>query len=143
MGRIVVGVDGSEASKRALEWAAEEARLHGASLELVFVYHPPYVSETIASPEQADEIFLRPKQDAERVLGQFAAEVRDVPVETLAVEDASPAGALVDHSRGADMLVVSARGMGAFRRLILGSVSSQLAHHAECPLVIIRGGKHG
>ena len=143
MGRIVVGVDGSEASKRALEWAAEEARLHGASLELVFVYHPPYVSETIASPEQADAIFLRPKQDAERVLAQFATEVRDVPVETLAVEDASPAGALVDHSRGADMLVVSARGMGAFRRLILGSVSSQLAHHAECPLVIIRGGKHG
>lgn len=138
MKRIVVGVDGSDESRRALQWAVEEARVHAAKLDLVYVYHPPYIPEGIHSEAQADLILHGPEREAARVLETFADEVAGVEVETHAVENSSPAHALVEHARGATMLVVSARGLGPFRRLVLGSVSQQVAHHAECPVVIIR-----
>jgi nucleotide-binding universal stress UspA family protein len=67
--------------------------------------------------------------------------VRDldgVEVQGVTVESRHPAQALVERSRGADLLVVGSRGRGGFKRLLLGSVSQQCAHHAECPVVIIR-----
>ncbi|MGH3246285.1 MAG: universal stress protein [Trebonia sp.] len=53
------------------------------------------------------------------------------------------AGTLLAAARDADLLVVGARGGGGFARLLMGSVSSQLTHHAECPVVVIRGQSHG
>lgn len=138
MGRIVVGVDGSEGSKRAVEWGAREARLHGARLELVHVYEAPFVHEPLGGAEDVELIMGRAEEMAQRTLASVAAQVEGVPVQTIPLLDSSPAHALVEHSRGADMLVVSARGLGPFRRLVLGSVSTQFAHHAEVPLVIIR-----
>ncbi|NLE98578.1 MAG: universal stress protein [Propionibacterium sp.] len=138
MDRIVVGVDGSDESKRALEWAVEETKLRDGVLDLVYVYNPPFVPEGISSPEQADLILKGPEREARRVLDLFAKEAEGVKVEQHAVENSSPAHALVEQSKDATMLVVSARGLGAFRRLVLGSVSQQIAHHAECPVVIIR-----
>lgn len=139
MGRIVVGVDGSQGSRKALEWGAEEARLHKSTLELVYVYEAPYTHEPLGRAEDVARIMDRAKDMADRVLEDFKNQVSGVQVETFALLDSSAANALVEHSRGADMLVVSARGLGPFRRLVLGSVSTQLAHHAEVPVVIIRG----
>lgn len=141
MGRIVVGIDGSQGSQKALEWGAEEARLRGATLELVYVYDVPYTHEPLGRPEDVTRIIERAQDLGERVLADFENQVSGVPVETFALLDSSAANALVEHSKGADMLVVSARGLGPFRRLVLGSVSTQLAHHAEVPVVIIRGDK--
>lgn len=139
MARIVVGIDGSKGSKKALDWAAEEAKLHGATLELVHVYEAPFTHEPVGRVEDVERVMAGAHEMAKRTLESFRSEVdAGVRVKTFPLLDSSASHALVEHSKGADMLVVSARGLGPFRRLVLGSVSTQLAHHAEVPLVIVR-----
>lgn len=137
MDRIVVGVDGSEGSRAALAWAVKEASLRDSTLELVNVYAPPMAYEGISSAIQAEELIQGPRRAAEALVKELAAGIDAVPVQTHAIEDASAPRALVEHAAGAAMLVVSARGLGPFRRMLLGSVSSNVAHHATCPVVII------
>lgn len=137
MDRIVVGVDGSAGSEVALRWAVDEAALRSGTLELVNVYAPPMALEGISSGAQAEAIIQAPKRAADALLKRLADGIDAVPVETHAIEDSSAPHALVDHAAGATMLVLSARGLGPFRRLVLGSVSQNVAHHSTCPVVII------
>jgi nucleotide-binding universal stress UspA family protein len=74
----------------------------------------------------------------DQVVDATAAEYRDVPVERVLVR-ASPADALLGAARDAALVVVGGRGVGGFRGLLLGSVSQHLAHHAPCPVVVVRG----
>ena len=74
--------------------------------------------------------------DLDATLREAVPETGTVDVERRVVED-RPAAALVDESRGADMVVVGSRGHGGFTGLLLGSVSQQVAHHAACPVVIV------
>jgi nucleotide-binding universal stress UspA family protein len=143
MAKIVVGVDGSEASKDALRWALEEARLRQAELVAVHAWEPP---QTIAEPGPApgfDLVAVLPQAEeagqrlAEAVTNEVAGEYSDVTVEPVAVEG-SPVEVLVDAAREADLLVVGSRGHGRFAALLLGSVSQKLAQHAPCPLLIHR-----
>jgi nucleotide-binding universal stress UspA family protein len=155
MGRIVVGVDGSEGSREALRWAMDEARSRGATLEVVHTYGreavgPPYVyDETMGvevwqqAREQVEAAARHAATRAQALVDGMVGDATGVEVETIALESQHPAEALVDRSRGADMLVVGSRGRGGFKRLLLGSVSQQCAHHAECPVVIIRTGPTG
>jgi nucleotide-binding universal stress UspA family protein len=138
MGRIVVGVDGSEESKAALRWAVEEARLRGATVRAVCAWSLPHVAGPgFAFLPGGIEEFRR---DAEGVLDAAIAEVgsEGVDVERAAVEGGA-ADVLVQAAQGADLLVVGSRGHGGFAGLLLGSVSQQCAHHAPCPVVIVRG----
>lgn len=138
MDRIVVGVDGSEGSNRALQWAAEEATLRSATLELVHVYSTTLPSEGVSSSKQAERALQVPRKKAEDLLTSLVGEIDGIEVERHVIESGSPSHALVEHSREATMLVVSARGLGVFRSLVLGSVSQYCATHAECPVVIVR-----
>ncbi|MDP1804430.1 MAG: universal stress protein [Acidimicrobiales bacterium] len=127
---VVVGVDGSEQARRALTWAAEEAKLRGARLRVVHVWS--YLAQTgeAFDPTYGDD-------DARRLLQEAVAGLDDgVDIELTAVCDL-PARGLLDSSRDADLLVVGARGMGGFGGLLLGSVSQQVAQHAPCPVVIV------
>jgi nucleotide-binding universal stress UspA family protein len=150
MGRIVVGVDGSEGSRDALRWAAAQAKLTGAPLEVVHTYeHEPAWAPYAYDATMSRDVWEKARQEVEAAVRQAAVYaqaivddmVRDldgVEVQAVTVESRHPAQALVDRSRGADLLVVGSRGRGGFKRLLLGSVSQQCAHHAECPVVIIR-----
>lgn len=150
MGRIVAGVDGSGGSQRALLWAAEEATLRGASLEVVHTYEHHLAWRTYGADESmsaaAVEAIRQEIDAAAREAAKHAQGLVDRMVEGLdgpeatgiAIESSHPAEALVEHSKGADLLVVGSRGRGDFKSLLLGSVSQQCAHHAECPVVIIR-----
>lgn len=141
MDRIVVGVDGSEGSRTALQWAVDEARLREGSLEVVSVYGLPLPPDGMVGLPLAEEVVEAPRKAAEQLLQEVVAGIEDLQVEQVAIESANPAHALVEHAEGAAMLVVSARGLGPFRRLILGSVSHQVALHATCPVVIVRTGQ--
>ncbi len=139
MQRIVVGVDGSTGSLRALWWAAEEAKLRGAELDAVLAWRfpmvmaaPGVVVPTVGYDELVADAKARLEQ-AVRTLGDLA---EGLHVEQIVVEGGA-AQALVDCAQGADLVVVGSRGHGGFTGLLLGSVAQQVAHHAPCPVVII------
>jgi nucleotide-binding universal stress UspA family protein len=142
-GRIVVGVDGSETAKLAAHWAAEEARLRGATLELVSAWElPTYVyAYGYGYAVFTDELMKDLRKNAEDTLAALLQEIRtragEVKLETRTVEGQA-ARVLLDASKDADLLVVGSRGLGGFRELLLGSVSQQCAQHSLCPVVIVR-----
>ncbi|MEX0705730.1 MAG: universal stress protein [Nitriliruptoraceae bacterium] len=149
MARIVVGVDDSDGSHRALAWAAEEAALRGATLQVVHVYDPPqswwaYSDDggmTAATSEAVRDQLEEASELAKREADAFVARITegiDVPIEATTVEATRPAPVLIGHSEGADLLVVGSRGRGGFSGLLLGSVSQQAAAHAHCPVVVVQ-----
>ncbi len=141
--RLVVGVDGSETANVAVRWAAEEAKLRGATLELVAAWEIPMtdVGFGYGFAGLSDEMLKGLVKNAEEMLETAAEEAREeapgVEIETRAVQGQA-ADVLVSASGEADLLVVGSRGMGGFRELLLGSVSQQCAHHAICPVVVVR-----
>ena len=139
--RIVVGVDGSEGATSAVRWAAREARLRGAKLELVTAWQLPTYSGAFSMASIPDELVDELAAEAERRAAEAAKEARDEggdpDIETRVVEG-PPATVLLAAARVADLLVVGSRGLGGFSELLLGSVSHQCAHHAPCPVVIVR-----
>jgi nucleotide-binding universal stress UspA family protein len=138
IGRIVVGVDGSSASKAALDWAAHQAELTGSVLEVVTAWEWPMTyGATVAIPPDYD-----PAVEAQRQLDGAVAVARKAhpKIEIKAVvAKGHPAPALVEASRGADLLVVGSRGHGEFVGMLLGSVSEHCVTNAECPVLVLRG----
>lgn len=141
--KIVVGVDGSDASKKALAWAVDEARVHGAQVVALYAWQPlPVVpADVVPAPLDLAETISELYEAAERLVTGVVEEVAGaepvVTVEAVALEG-PPASALIDAAGDADLLVVGSRGLGGFRGLLLGSVGHQLVHHAPCPVVIHR-----
>lgn len=140
MSGIVVGIDGSGHSEHALEWAAREAGIRQVPLTVITV-HPAVVSywgTAITYPE--DKAITVRIQDAARemagkVIGRLGGSAP--PQVTINAVTGSPAEELLAAGKDADLLVVGSRGAGGFARLIMGSVSSQVVHHAHCPVVVI------
>jgi len=135
--RIVVGVDGSAPSRRALAWAAHEARLRGDSLVAVIAWHVPAQLGYPAVPTFAFDFEGAARQELAEVLEQELGE--DAPAVLPRVEHGPAAAVLIDASRGADLLVVGSRGHGEFSGMLLGSVSQHCTAHAHCPVVVVRG----
>jgi nucleotide-binding universal stress UspA family protein len=139
MERIVCGIDGSDGSLRALDWAADEARRRGATLRIVHAWFEPIVA---GYPFAAGVVYeTAAVEDAARqVLRDAVTQVHAGDGE-LAIEEElvhSPAAtALLQEAEKADLAVVGTRGRGGFAGLLLGSVSQQLVHHAPCPIVVV------
>ena len=131
---IVVGVDGSPHSAKAVAWAVEYARATGGSVELAIAWAWPVM---YGLPIVVDGLDLA--ADA-RAIAEKAAAGIDLPAARLrinVVRGAAPA-VLADRSHEADLLVVGSRGHGGFAELLLGSVSTHCVHHASCPVVVVR-----
>ena len=138
MSRIVVGIDGSEEAGAALAFAIEEAELRKLSLRIVCAWSIPAIeypgNAVVPTPDLAELA----EEHANTVLREAVATVGDrVIVEAIAVAGA-PAEVLVEQAQGAALLIVGSRGHGVVASLLLGSVSTALAHHAPCPLTIVR-----
>ncbi len=137
---IVVGIDDSPGARRALHWAAREARLHGVRLDVIHVWAIPAqwaqgygVEWTIDLAELGGD--AQSVAD-ELVAGTLSEDERPEHMNVAAIEG-NASSVLLDASRTAEMLVVGTRGRGGFARLLLGSVSTAIVHHAVCPVVII------
>jgi nucleotide-binding universal stress UspA family protein len=140
MQRIVVGVDGSQGARRALEWAVAEAKLRHAHVVVVHAWLEPAavaVGSVISAGGVEPELF---EETAERTIAEVLASV-DTTGLAQGIENhvvaGAPARALLDAAKDADLVVVGSRGLGGFTGLLLGSVSQQVAHHATCPVVIV------
>ena len=129
--RVIVGIDGSDGGTRALEWAAAEADRSGAVLEVHTAYGPGYVFIT---PSEVHWSMQRLVDDA---VAHVAITAPGVVVKGV-IHEGAPAKALIEASRGADLLVVGSRGLGGFSGLLLGSISQECSLHAHCPVVIVR-----
>jgi nucleotide-binding universal stress UspA family protein len=142
--KIVVGVDGSDASKEALRWAVDEAKLRRATVVAVHAWQVPVppIEVGVPSVPTLETVDLLPELEraAHRLVESVVAEVAGdagVEVEAVAAEGL-PATVLIEAARDAELLVVGSRGRGGFLGLLLGSVSHQVAQHAPCPVVIDR-----
>ena len=143
MGRIVVGVDGSEHSVRALRWALAEAKARNATVEALITWSYPVIASDGFS---GGAVVAMDVAALERSAGQaLEGAIEEAEPDATArqaiarrVVEGNPGHALVEASRGADLLVVGSRGHGGFTGLLLGSVSNQCVHHAHCPVTVIR-----
>jgi nucleotide-binding universal stress UspA family protein len=139
--RIVVGVDGFESSQAALGWAIRQAKLTGAVVEAVTVWHIPPGTSWVPATDTPDY-----RDDAFAILSEAITEMcavdPDVQVCPRVVEGRA-GQVLVEAADGADLLVVGSRGHGGLAGALLGSVGQYCVHHAPCPVVIMRGKHEG
>jgi len=139
MAGIVVGVDGSANSRKALEKAVEEAAAHHKPLTVLTV-HQAVRDVYGAASHYPDDAALTEKARAaaqaetDEVLAAASARPESV---TVTAVHGLPAEELVKASEGADMLVVGRRGSGGFSRLMMGAVTSAVAYHAHSPVLIV------
>lgn len=136
--QIVVAIDGSEHSSRALEYGKHLAEYEGARLWLVHAY--PHTSDLrgyeaydrlISERTKVGQVIL---DEAREILGDTTLEVREELLEGPAAE-----GILrVAEARNADLIVMGTRGLGTLGGLLLGSVSSKVVQHAHCPVMLVR-----
>lgn len=156
---IVVGVDGSAVSNRALAWAWDEAKRRAdAALVVVHAYAPPVLhtnypysysylpAGTLERLSTQDQVV---RAEQETIARQNAERVIDEALRTIGADDGGPvikrlvvarepAKTMIEMSREADMVVVGSRGHGGFRGLLVGSVSQQVLNHAQCAVLVVR-----
>jgi nucleotide-binding universal stress UspA family protein len=139
---IIVGIDGSSHSVGALEWALNEAASRNARLTVLTV-HSVAVSgwsgNPILAPGDAEDQ-EKARQAAEEMTLKVASQLGEAKPASITVRAiiGLPAEELIKASGDADLLVVGSRGAGGFAKLIMGSVSGQVVHHARCPVVVVR-----
>ena len=141
MSGIIVGIDGSNHSIRALEWAANQAAVQNAPLTVLTVHlvlQSGWTGNPITFPEDSEEL-EKERQAAEEMTLKVTSQLGEARPASVKVRAVSgfPSQELIKASEEADLLVVGSRGAGGFARLLAGSVSSQVVHHAHCPVVVV------
>ncbi len=141
---IVVGTDGSETARKAVEAAVDLAKLSGAKVELVSAYEP------VSSQRLRDEArqvppdlqwMVNPREDVDATLAEAAERVGEAGVASrVYAREGDPADAILDVAEelGSDLIVVGNKGMTGAKRFLLGSVPNKVSHHAPCSVLIIR-----
>ncbi len=148
--RIVVGLDGSPGSLRALLFAAQEAQVRHGVLHLVSAYDVSYMSYgyaggmNIGFDASAWEDGVRGAAEAR--LKEAADTVAALPGASVNLKMTAAEGrasqVLLEAARGATLLVVGSRGVGALTRLMLGSTSTEVVHHARLPVTVVPADEH-
>ncbi|MFE9324410.1 universal stress protein [Nocardia sp. NPDC052278] len=138
---VLVGIDGSDAAAEAVRWAATDAVHHRAPLHIVYGIGAPMDFGPGIAFDQIDyDAYRAAGAAAVTTAGAYAtaaaAPIGELEIATFVV-DAPPIPVLLDRSKDARMLVVGTRGLGAFRRGLLGSVSTAVARHGHCPVAVI------
>ena len=139
---VLVGVDGSGHSQRALEWAAKEAAIRHTSLTVLAVHQAVHGwSGTLYFPDddaQIQKIAEAAKAETDKVIAGLG-DSRPESVTVRAVHG-YPAEELINAGADADMIVLGSRGAGGWSAQLIGSVASKVSHHATVPVLIIPSG---
>jgi nucleotide-binding universal stress UspA family protein len=137
---IIVGVDGSGHSQRALEWAMKEAAMRHTPLTVLTVHEAVVgyyggVSSYPDDPARTEEAREAAQAETDKVLARLDGP-RPEPITVKAVHG-FPVEELISASKDADLIVLGSRGAGGFTRLMMGSVAGQVVQHAHCPVLIV------
>lgn len=146
MTRILVGIDGSECSKAALQWACEEAATYESATVVAMAVW--FAAPPVSSPWLGGSVLpIDLRQPTTELLDATIHAVPEAGRGSFAVErrvvQGPAAPTLVTASERCDLVVVGTRGLGGFKGLVLGSVSHQLVNHAHCPVVVVPLPKSG
>jgi nucleotide-binding universal stress UspA family protein len=152
-GAVVVGVDGSPGAGEALRWALAEARLRKIPLRAVHAWAYSYagalpagygnlgfIGSFASTGAGAGDLGRAAEETLKAAISEAVGETTDVEIERQVVEGQA-AAVLIGAAAPGDLLVVGSRGHGGFAGLLLGSVSQQCVHHAQCPVVVVRPSK--
>ncbi|MDO5723856.1 MAG: universal stress protein [Flaviflexus sp.] len=136
---VVVGIDNSASAQEALDFGAAQAKALGCPLRIVRIYSPLYgISGVDPTPPSDDRKRL---EDSLERAQAHVAEKFGLEASTEWESD-DPAVALTKMSSDAALMVLGARGLGAMRRIFVGSVSTKVATYADCPVIVVREGEH-
>jgi nucleotide-binding universal stress UspA family protein len=141
---IVVGTDGSDTARKAVDEAIDLAKAVGAAVCLVSAYEPVPQARLREEARQMPEDLqwmVNPREEVDATLSDAADVVREAGLEVEAfAREGDPADAILDvaEERGADLIVVGNKGMTGARRFLLGSVPNKVSHHAPCSVMIVR-----
>ncbi|MFI7154660.1 universal stress protein [Nonomuraea sp. NPDC050022] len=136
--RVVVGYDGSEHSRAAMEYALEQARARGAELHVVYGWRMPMFSPYAAvAGSLLEDAFQQEVKAARERVAPWREDNPDIKITDAEVCE-HPVAALIEASRTADLVVVGSRGLGPFASAMLGSVSHGVLHHVTCPVAVVR-----
>ncbi|MQM26178.1 universal stress protein [Glycomyces albidus] len=136
-GRLVVGVDGSASSNRALAWALAYAEELHLEVTAVHAWQYPYAYGSGATVPAAGDVAAAARRVLDDAVSKAAAEHPSVRVNRHLAEG-HPARVLIEQSEDAHMLIVGSRGHGAFVGALIGSVSQYCVSHARCPVLVVR-----
>jgi nucleotide-binding universal stress UspA family protein len=139
--KIVVGVDGSDASGDALRWALRQAELVGAKVDVIMTWEFPTSYGWVAPYPEGFDPAGETHRLLEKMVAPALAEHPGAEVETRVIEG-HPAPVLIEAALDAQLLVVGSRGHGAFAGMLLGSVSEHCVSNSPCPVVVVRHPHH-
>jgi len=137
---VVVAVDGSDASKQAVRWAANTANKRGIPLRLASSYTMPqflYAEGMVPPQELFDDLqteALEKVEEARAIAHETAPEIKIGHT----IAEGSPIDMLLDMSNDVTMIVMGSRGLGGLSGMVMGSVSGAVVSHANCPVVVVR-----
>ena len=135
--RVLVGVDGSDGSRRALRWAVDEAGRRDAVLEAVTVWQSPSgFGDTFGAHVDETRVAQAAAERLDETIAEVAGDDPSVPIEPVVLEG-DPARVLCERSAAADLLVVGSLGHSPLSSAVLGSVSRRCAEESPCPVVIV------
>jgi nucleotide-binding universal stress UspA family protein len=140
--KILVAVDGSDASMHAADYAVLMSNKYDAELYALHVVHPADV-DAISEPTQASSYSVEnTNQESQKYLDKvkLKANENNIQLKTEVVSSVNAAGGIVDYAeaQNVDLVVVGARGKSGFRKLLLGSVASNVVTYAHCPVLVIK-----
>ena len=134
---LVVGVDGSPASDRALEWALDEARRRRAAVAIVTAYGHAQHAGTLGEPAVARKAREAAEREQAEQVNRVAEPYRDDVDISLEVVDGRPVDRLLEAAANATLLVVGSHGYGRVREVLVGSVAAGCIRSATCPVVVL------
>lgn len=135
--RVMVGIDGSPTSVRALQWALQYAERTGAKIEAVHAWQIPTSYGAPVAVLPGENFAATAERALDETVDRELGGRNDLEVERVA-ELGYPPKVLVERSKSADLMVVGSRGRGGFAGTLLGSVSLHCVTHAGCPVVVVR-----
>ncbi len=140
--RFLVATDGSSNSKHAVVAAASLARLLGAELEILHVIHMPETAYATTRPAPIGEMEEGAQTSGEKLLAEAVSLAESVGTRATGEvrKGVSPAQGIVDFAaeKQSDLIIVGGRGMGGFKKLLLGSVSNSVLHYANCSVLVVK-----